>query len=344
MVGNDKRNMDLSIIIVSWNVKKKLRENLGAIYESPTPSASPPQAGGEKNVEKGKIDFEVFVVDNNSADGSAEMVEKEFPQVKLINNKDNLGFAKANNQGIEIAKGRYILLLNPDMKIFPDTFSNMVKWMDENTQAIVAGCHLISENGETVKHVRRFPTIWDQLAITLKLPHLFPKLLDKYLGVDFDYSKPAKVDSVRGGFFMIRTNPSPTLPFPACLCGTGYRGGENQSLPFTKGETKEGGFTLPLLDERFFIWFEEVDYCKQVKELGGEVWYTPTAKCIDYVGQSFKQVKRGTTQDYFKESMLKYFKKWHPWWQYLFIWTGWLLISLVTWIPDALNIKSRAKT
>jgi GT2 family glycosyltransferase len=283
------------------------------------------------------------------------MVENEFPQVELIKNEDNLGFSKANNQGLKIAKGRYVLLLNPDMKVFSDTLSNMVKWMDENPQASVAGCNLITETGETIKHVRRFPQVWDQLAIALKLPHLFPGLLDKYLCDDFDYIKAAKVDSVRGGFFMIRNE---TLKSESSLRGvyatkqTYLINEENRSprslkpLAMTNklNDANNGFFTLPFLDERYFIWFEEVDYCRQISKMGGEVWYTPSAKCIDYVGQSFKQVKRVKTQKYFRESMLKYFKKWHPGWQYIILWKAWFFGRSIAWIADKLKVESKAKT
>lgn len=285
---------DLSIIIVSWNVKDKLRENLQALFAS---------VGG--------MDFEVWVVDNNSADGTGTMVETEFPWVKLIANDANLGFAKANNQALRSVQGEFTLLLNPDMKVSPDTLFNMLSWMRKNTQAAVAGCHLISETRETVKHVRRFPQICDQLAIVLKLPHLFPKVLKEYLREDFDYGQAARVDSVRGGFFMMRR------------------------------ETIE---QVGLLDERYFIWFEEVDYCKRAYEKGLEVWYTPVAECIDYVGQSFKQVKRDTTQHYFQDSMLKYFKKWHPGWQYLLLWLAWPIGRLMVSLAEKASITSKANT
>jgi len=286
--------MDLSIIIVSWKVKEKLRENLQAIFYSDH-----------------SIGFEVFVVDNNSTDGTVEMVRNEFPEVKLIANQQNLGFAKANNQAIREATGNYVLLLNPDMKPFPNTFKNMLEWLKVNPQASVAGCNLIDEVGETIKHVRRFPRLSDQLTIVLKLPHLFSDVLNKYLRKDFNYSKAEKVDSVRGGFFMIR-----------------------------KATIEMVG----LLDERFFVWFEEVDYCLRVKKAGGEVWYTPAAKCIDYVGQSFSQVKRGTAQKYFRNSMLRYFKKWQPAWQYCILLIAWPIGQLMTWAGELIRFKNKAKT
>jgi hypothetical protein len=286
--------MDLSIIIVSWNVREKLRQNLKAIYSS-----------------EGNLNFEIFVVDNNSSDQSVEMIVEEFPKVKLIVNKENLGFAKANNRAIKKARGNFILLLNPDMKIFPETLRNIIDWMEQNKKASVASCHLVGANEETIKHVRRFPRFCDQLAIVLKLPHLFPGILNKYLRVDFDYEKSASVDSIRGSFFMIR---------------------------------KEVINKIGLLDEEFFIWFEEVDYCRRVKKQGGEVWYTPAARCFDYVGQSFHQVPKGKTQKYFRDSQLKYFKKWHPSWQYWILKLAWIAGEMIVWAGERLKLKSKVRT
>jgi hypothetical protein len=286
--------MDLSIIIVSWNVREKLKNNLKAIYES-----------------QNDFNFEVFVVDNNSQDGTVAMVKKEFPQVNLIANDKNLGFAVANNQAIKKSQGEFILLLNPDMKVFPDTLKNMLDWMRANPQATVAGCHLVDEQGNTIKQVRHFPQLFDQLMIVLKIPHLFPGVLNKYLCHDFDYSKPSRVDSIRGSFFMIRRVASLT-PNPSPVLGSRERG--------------------ILLDEQFFIWFEEVDYCKQIYASGKEVWYTSATKCVDYVGQSFSLVPIGTKQKYFRDSMLKYFKKWQPRWQYYILKLAWIISGGLTLI------------
>ena len=286
--------MDISIIIVSWKVKEKLRENLAALFAN-----------------SHEVSFEVFVVDNNSADGTVEMLRREFSLVRVIANDENAGFAKANNQAIKEANGNFVLLLNPDMKIKSDTLIKMTEWMKQTPQASVAGCRLLNKKNETIKQVRRFPTVWDQLAIVLKLPHLFPKILDHYIIADFDYDKPARVDSIRGGFFMMR-----------------------------KEMIKRVGF----LDEQFFVWFEEVDYCRRVREAGGEVWYTPAAECLDYVGQSFKQVPRGIAQRYFRDSMLKYFKKWHSVREYRLLQLAWPIGLFLTMIMETLKLRSRAKT
>jgi len=286
-------NKKLSIIIVSWNVKEKLKDNLRALYESQG------------------VNFEIFVVDNNSADGTAEMVKNNYPKVKLIVNRENLGFAKANNQAIKLASGEYVLLLNPDMRVFDDTLSNMISWLNWHEQAWVAGCKLIDENSRIMKHIRRFPAVWDQLAIVLKIPHLFPAILNKYIISSFDYTKSASVDSIRGGFFMIR---------------------------------REALEKIGLLDERYFLWFEEVDYCRRIKAAGGEIWYVATVECIDLMGQSFKQVQNMVKQRYFRDSMLKYFKKWQPAYEYWLLRLAWPLGLLIAWIGEKLKIESRAKT
>ncbi|MFA6194738.1 MAG: glycosyltransferase family 2 protein [Patescibacteria group bacterium] len=274
--------MDLSIIIVSWNVKDKLRENLSALYKS-----------------EGDFKFDIFVVDNNSSDGSATMVAAEFPNVRLIANSENLGFAKANNQAIKPAAGKFVLLLNPDMRVRPDTLKNILAWAENNQRATVCGCKLVNEKGDIVKQVRRFPRLWDQLMIVLKVPHIFPSVVNGYLESRFDYNQAAKVDSIRGAFFLINYEQ--------------YK--------------KISGLDKPFLDERYFIWFEEVDFCREVYKLGGEVWYTPAAECLDYVGASFNQVKLGQKQKYVSESMLKYFEKWEKRWEYIILKISWKIME-----------------
>jgi GT2 family glycosyltransferase len=265
------QDMDLSIIIVSWNVKDRLRNCLRSIFANLS-----------------NFSAEVYVVDNASEDGSKEMVRAEFPQVKLIANDSNAGFSKANNQAIKASSGRYVLLLNPDMLVLAETLPEMIKFMDEHKEAGIAGCHLVNEKGETVPHVRRFPGVWDQLAILLKLPHLLPHITDTYIMRDFDYDRPgiSYADSIRGSFFMIRREVI----------------------------NRVGG-----LDERYFVWFEEVDYCRQAINAGWKVAYNPSARCIDFVGKSFKQKRGLWQQKQFTKSMLQYFRKWEPWYKWIWI-------------------------
>lgn len=270
--------MDISVIIVSWNVKDKLKANLEALLKSLN------------------VNFEIFVVDNASTDETAEMVKANFAGVKLIANQENLGFAKACNQAIKQSSGRYVLLLNPDMLVDMNTLALTAQWLDKNPQAAIAGIHLVDEAKNTIKQVRKFPELFDQFLVASKLAHVFPKLLNSYLCNNFDYSKEAQVDSIRGSFFIIRRS------------------------------TIE---TLGLLDERYFIWFEEVDYCRQAKEKNLEVWYTPVAMATDFVGQSFQQVDIKIKQTYIEASMLTYFKKWQPAWRVAILRFGWLIGSML---------------
>jgi len=286
--------MKLSVITVSWKVRDKLKVNLEELFKSRT-----------------DFNWEVFVVDNNSADGTAEMIRSEFPRVRLIVNDDNFGFARANNQALQQVTGDFILLLNPDMKVNSQTLRQTVAWLQNNPQAWVAGGRLIDEADKNIASVRRFPALTDQLAIVLKLPHLFSKILNKYLCVDFDYGQAAKVDSVRGSFFAIR-----------------------------RSALEKVG----LLDERFFIWFEEVDYCRRVYAAGGEVWYTPAASCLDLVGASFKQLPRGRAQRYFRNSQLKYFVKWHGLGRAGLLAAAWLPVLLFLPLAKVFKISGRAKT
>ena len=275
--------MDLSIIIVSWQVRDKLEENLKTLF-----------------VSEGSFKFEVFVVDNASNDGSAQMVAKKFPQVKLIASSENLGFAKANNLAIEKAQGDFILLLNPDMILQTDTLDLALKFAKEKSQAVVSGVRLVDKDGKTINHVRRFPRFFDQLMIVLKIPHLFPSILNNYLLPQFDYNKSAPVDSVRGSFFLINRKSFKEI-----------------------SNSKE-----PYLDERYFVWFEEVDFCRHIYSLGGEVWYNGSATCQDDIGQSFALLKRSKAQAYFKDSMLKYFAKWEKAWQEKILSLAWSFIGL----------------
>ncbi|WKZ24616.1 MAG: glycosyltransferase family 2 protein [Patescibacteria group bacterium] len=272
--------MDFSIVIVSYNSRVQLPANLASLKES-----------------VGELDYEIIVVDNASIDSTKDFLARDWPEVKLVANQENLGFAKASNIGIKIAKGDNIILLNPDMKVFPETLIDLKNWLKNNDQADVVGVKLLNEEDKLVSQVRRFPTFFDQLMIILKIPHLVPSVLNRYLCAGFDYNQDRVVDSLRGSFFVL---PKRTLE-------------------------KYG-----LLDERYFLWFEEVDYCRTVKEGGGQVWYTSSVKAIDYVGQSFNRLPRLKAQKYFKDSQLTYFKKWQPGWRVWLLKLAWFFGLLLT--------------
>jgi len=285
-------NPDLSIIIVSWNVAGLLRANLASL---------PMAAAG--------LAAEIFVVDNHSSDNTVDLIKTEFPDVRLIANQENLGFARANNLAIRASRGRYVLLLNPDMRVRSGALKKMLDWLDQHPAAGVAGGRLLDAQGRNLPHVRRWPTLWDQSLIILKLPHLWPSLLDSYLCPDFDYSQAAPVDSVRGSFFFIRRELIDKL----------------------------GG-----LDERYFLWFEEVDFCRQARAAAYQVYYSPAAEAIDYHGRSFAQVPRGRAQAYFRASMLAYFRKWQPAWQGSLLRAIWPLGQALAWLAGKCRISRKS--
>lgn len=274
--------MDLSIIIVSWNVRDLLKKCLSSIYKHTR-----------------GITFEIFVIDNGSTDNSALMIKEKFPKVKLAINQENKGFAAANNQCIKKAVGDYILLLNPDTELKEDSMTPMVEFMKQNDACGIAGCHLLNSDGSDQTSVRRFPGFLDQALILLKLHRILPNLtpLRRYLCADFDYSREQKVDQIMGAFFMIK---------------------------------REVIDKIGLLDEKFFIWFEEVDYCLRAQKAGWQVVYAPVTSVIHHFGQSFKQMMTVDKQKIWNKSLRYYFLKHRGFAKYV-------LIILLSWISLGLS-------
>ena len=262
---SDTAAADLAVVIVNWNVKELLAKNVESVLQS-----------------LGTSRVRLIVVDNGSSDGSVEMLRARFPQVMVIANTQNLGFAKAVNQGIAADHARHVLLLNPDMQVTPDAFQRTIDELDADSTIGVLGGKLSSADGSAMPSVRRLPDIWSQLLILLKVQHFFPNVNKRYMYTDFDYSKLQDAPSVRGSYF---------------------------AMSHTALE-KLGG-----LDERYFIWFEEVDYCAQVLKAGLRIVFDPAIRAQDLVGRSFAQRKRLWKQKQFSRSMQQYFAKWHPGWQ-----------------------------
>ncbi len=253
--------MDLSIIIVSWNTKDLLQKCLHSIY-----------------LHQADLSLEVYVVDNNSSDQTVEMIRNDFPQVKLISNNLNFGFAKANNQAAKVAKGDYILLLNPDTEISPNSLSKAINYLKTHPNCGVLGAKLLNYDKTIQPSVRNFPTIWPIFLMLIKAPKFFKHLnsIDHYLKIDLDYTKIQSVDQVMGAFMMM-----------------------------SREKFKQIGY----LDERFFIWFEEVDLCYRFKKSGQVVIYNPEIEIIHYGGQSFAQAGVIKKQFLFFKSACRYFLK-----------------------------------
>ncbi len=235
--------IELSVIIVSWNTKDLLRRCLVALKQ-----------------EIADIDAEVFVVDNNSADGSANMVTKEHPWAKLITNDANLGFAKANNQAMKVAQGSYILLLNPDTEVQPGSVHTLLKFLPERRQAAIVAPQLLNSDGSIQRSCRAFPTFLNMLYELIGLSKFFPNVetFRAYKMLDWNHDDERQVDQPEGACLLLRRKVIEEV-------GT--------------------------LDEGFFMLFEEVDWCYRIKKAGWQIWFTPKAKVIHHYGQSIKQVK-----------------------------------------------------
>lgn len=232
----------LSIIIVNFNVKAFLQNCLLSV---------------RKSLED--IPSEIIVVDNASDDGSVEIIKKNFPDVKLIELSENLGFSKANNIGLKIAKGEYICLLNPDTIVEEDTFNTMIRFMESHPEAGMAGCKILNPDGTFQLACRRsFPTPWVAFTKIFGLSALFPKskLFARYNITYLDENQTYEVDAISGSFMFLRRDV--------------YE--------------KEGG-----LDESFFMYGEDLDWCFRIKEAGFKIYYVHSTKIIHFKGESTKR-------------------------------------------------------
>jgi len=253
--------MTVSVIIVSWNVRDLLKKCLESI-----------------NKTMSGIEHEVFVVDNNSSDESAEMVKREFPNVNLIENHANMGFAHACNQALKISQGRYLLLLNPDTELIDTSVTKIIKEMDKVPECGIGGCTIKNVDGSIQPSIRKFPDLLSHILILLKVHNFKPDIgpLRTYYQKDFNYQTMSAVDQVMGAFFMIK-----------------------------KKLLEEIG----LLDESFYIWYEEVDYCRRAAAKKYKTYYFPQAEVIHQKGKSFAQLSALKKQYIFNRSMLHYFFK-----------------------------------
>ena len=230
------------------------------------------------------------------------MLRTRFPRVQLIQNEGNRGFAFACNQGLKVAKGEVLVLFNPDMLMGQGVIEHTYQTLKGRQDVGVMGVTLKKPDGSVVASVRRDPTLPDQLAILLKLAKLFPSLTSRYLATEFDYTTSQVVDQVRGSYFAFRRDVFEKV-----------------------GE---------LDAESFFIWFEEVDYCRRVREAGYKIWYSVDVSCTDLVGQSFKQQRLTRKQILFSRSMAQYFLKWHPRWQGILILILRPVVIGAAWVAD----------
>lgn len=268
--------MDLSIVIVNYNTRDLLGECLRSLFAS-----------------EGDFTYQVTVVDNLSQDESAAMVRQEFPQVHLLENRENVGYAQANNRGLKSQKARYYLLLNPDTVLLPEALGGMLSFMEEHPRAGIAGPKLVMADGRLDLACRRgFPTPEVSFYRLSGLSRLFPKSkrFGRYNLTYLDPDQVSEVDSVVGAFMMIREE---TL--------------------------EEVGY----LDEEFFLYGEDLDFAYRAKGLGWKVYYNPQVEVLHYKRRSTSQNRKRARYEFYRAMYLFYRKHYA---ESTPLWLHWLVI------------------
>lgn len=258
--------MILSIIYINYNTRGLLKQSLKHLFMT-APA----------------LDFEVIVVDNDSSDGSVDMLKNNFPKIKIVRSKKNLGYAGGVNLGIKNSKGAYIAIFNPDIFIMKNSLELMVNYLDNNLSVGIVGPKLINADGSLQHSCFRYPKLFIPILRRTFLgnTNFGKKELDKYLMKDFDHKESMEVDWLLGGALIIRKSTLEKINY---------------------------------LDERYFLYFEDTDLCRQSHSAGYKVVYFPSSKIIhlhqrESVGSSaLKSLFKKTTREHIK-SGIKYFLK-----------------------------------
>ena len=254
--------MQVSIVIVSFNGKNVLCDALTSIVKSKT-----------------EFTYEIIVVDNNSSDGTIDKVKREFPQVKIVSSGSNLGFAKANNIGIKIATGQFVLILNPDI-IFSDyVLDKMIEFMNKNKECGIATCKLLNPNNTIQDSVRRFAGFLDIVLCRSPLRKFMPeryrnKVDELYLMKDWEHLETKEIDWFLGAFMFA---PRKVL------------------------------LKVGMFNERFFMYFEDVDLCYRIKKNGYKVMYFHEPSIIHLHGQESTAQLGKMSLIHLKSAFLFYF-------------------------------------
>ena len=280
--------MDISIIIVSYRVKYFLEQTIRAAQEA-----------------LNGIDGEIIVVDNNSPDDTMTFVKPRFPDVKFVENKTNPGFAKANNQGIDMAQGEFTLILNPDTIITVDSIKEPLAWMRSHPKCGAIGVHMIDGDGCFLPESKRaFPSPWVSFCKIFGLSKLFPKsrIFAKYHLRFLDEHKPHAVDILAGAYMLCRTS----------------------LLRQLKG-----------FDEDFFMYGEDIDLSYRMVQAGYENWYLPV-DMIHYKGESTKKDSMQYVRVFYN-AMLIFYRKHFP----RFRVVVYPFIKLGVWVRQSLAMAKR---
>ena len=258
----------VSVVIVNWNTRELLKQCLKSVYAETS------------------VPAEIFVVDNASGDGSAEMVRANFPRVCLIANSDNKGFAAANNQAINRTQGQYVLLLNPDTKVLGAAIDKLAAYLDDEETVGACTGKLLNGDGSLQKNVGNFYSFWSTLFENRILPAILPnsKFLAKRLVAFWDHATSRDIDWARGAVLLVRKKVLDRIGF---------------------------------LDERFYIYGEEIDLCWRIKQYGWRIIYLPEAEIIHYGKASSSQRRKEMFIQNYKSFYL-FLKKHYPGYSYFF--------------------------
>ena len=244
--------MDISFIIVNWNTVALLKNAIRSI--------------------KNDYSFEIIVVDNASTDNSVDMLKKEFSDVYLIENSVNMGFSSAVNQGIGVAVGDYVILLNSDAVLESESVDRLISYMNENQDTGICGGQLINPDGSRQNSFDNFPSLATELLNKSLLRLFFP---DKYPSKNMDCTTPLNVDSIIGACFVIRKK---------CMQEIG------------------------LLDEDYFFFMEETDWCYRATKAGYKITFVPSARITHLQGKSAEKIHIKSRIEYYYSRYLYFFK------------------------------------
>ena len=255
--------MDLSIIIVNWNTREMLRDCLQSVFDTAA-----------------DITFDVWVVDNGSSDDSQQMVRDAFPQVELIANQDNKGFAGANNQALSRAKGRHVLLLNSDTLVHGDVLSASVRYLDDNPDVGAMGCRVLNTDGTLQITGSQVPSLLNLSLQATGLNRLPGGFFDRFQMVRWDRRDARDLDVIFGGYLMVR-----------------------------RSVIEQVG----LLDDAFFFYGEETDWCFRIAKGGWRLVLAPVGEITHFGGGSVKKLnhKRNIM---LSEGTIRFHRKHYGWW------------------------------
>ena len=262
-MNHESSELTVSLVIVSWNARDYLMQCLASL-----------------SAEACRYPFEIIVVDNASSDGSAEAVAEGYANVRLIRNSENLGFSKANNIGISASIGRYLCLINSDVKVLPNCISRLVDYCEEHLNVGMVGPHIFGGDGKLQRTCRGFPTVWNMFCRALALDALCPrnKVFNGYKLYHWRQDSLKPVDILTGCFWLVR---------------------------------RDALRQVGLLDENFFMYGEDMDWCKRFWNKGWPIVFVPSAEAIHYGGASSSS---SPVRFYIERHRadLQYWKKHHP--------------------------------